>query len=329
MSTLALIDSPHARSLGLAVIRQHRSAPNRPLDVGSWRLAPARRGQNGVVWRAHAPGAVDLAIKLSVADEQRRGHREFGATRRIAERGLDLAPQPLALVVDDDVSACVATWCPGAPLDVGTAPASVVMQIGAALASVHRLDPMGLDPSTNGTSLRSIFDYAQRYAGRADRRRFSRLLAIAERAAGTDLPEESSCALIHGDPNLANVLDDGATIRLVDWEYGGAGDPCCDIADLCTSPTTVGFPPELRATVMASHAQALGNPDLVVRTRAYEIAFLTWWCARLGAPPLSAKLAGAEPVDPSAMNARSGHFRDRLAVALSLERAEVDRFLAI
>jgi len=37
-------------------------------------------------------------------------------------------------------------------------------------------------------------------------------------------------ALCHNDVHHLNVLDDGARIWLVDWEYGGRGDPLMDVA---------------------------------------------------------------------------------------------------
>jgi thiamine kinase-like enzyme len=40
-------------------------------------------------------------------------------------------------------------------------------------------------------------------------------------------------ALCHNDVLAANILDDGDRLWLVDWEYGGMGNPLFDLAGVC------------------------------------------------------------------------------------------------
>lgn len=57
--------------------------------------------------------------------------------------------------------------------------------------------------------------------------------------------ERSPVALCHNDLHHLNLLDDGQQLWLVDWEYGGRGDPLFDVAgflalhDLGPGPTAV------------------------------------------------------------------------------------------
>jgi thiamine kinase-like enzyme len=44
------------------------------------------------------------------------------------------------------------------------------------------------------------------------------------------LERRTAVTLCHNDPHHLNVLDDGGRIWLVDWEYGGRGDPVYDLA---------------------------------------------------------------------------------------------------
>jgi thiamine kinase-like enzyme len=81
--------------------------------------------------------------------------------------------------------------------------------------------------------------------------------AEIERARGA-VPERPC----HNDLLTANFIDDGARIRIVDWEYAGMGDVYFDLANFAANN---GLPPEettelLRAyfgTVTAEHDRAL------------------------------------------------------------------------
>jgi thiamine kinase-like enzyme len=50
---------------------------------------------------------------------------------------------------------------------------------------------------------------------------------------------EAILALCHNDLHHLNILDDGDRLWLVDWEYGGCGDPLLDLASfLCQVEST-------------------------------------------------------------------------------------------
>ena len=57
-----------------------------------------------------------------------------------------------------------------------------------------------------------------------------RLARIEERLLGDDPP----CPC-HNDLLAANFIDDGAAVRLIDWEYGGMGDRFFDLGNLAAN----------------------------------------------------------------------------------------------
>lgn len=57
-----------------------------------------------------------------------------------------------------------------------------------------------------------------------------RFLAIAERLEAAQLPMPTVFG--HHDLLPANVMDDGARLWLIDWEYGGYGTPLFDLSNL-------------------------------------------------------------------------------------------------
>lgn len=46
--------------------------------------------------------------------------------------------------------------------------------------------------------------------------------------------------LCHNDLLAANILDDGATLRIVDWEYAGVGNPLFDLASISSNAALTG-----------------------------------------------------------------------------------------
>jgi thiamine kinase len=57
-------------------------------------------------------------------------------------------------------------------------------------------------------------------------------LRARAREAATSLHAGSVACLCHNDVHYLNVVDDGQ-LRLIDWEYGGVGEPLFDLASAC------------------------------------------------------------------------------------------------
>lgn len=48
-----------------------------------------------------------------------------------------------------------------------------------------------------------------------------------------NLEQDCIACLCHNDVHALNVVDDGNSLRLIDWEYAGLGERCFDLASLC------------------------------------------------------------------------------------------------
>lgn len=79
-----------------------------------------------------------------------------------------------------------------------------------------------------------------------------RTAEVAKAVLATRVPRVTVC---HNDLHHLNVLDDGERLWLVDWEYGGVGDPLFDLAGLFSLHDAS---PAQQALVLETY----GQPDL-------------------------------------------------------------------
>jgi aminoglycoside phosphotransferase (APT) family kinase protein len=324
------VDVGTASRMASETIRQHRTHPDAVLSFESWAISRVAAGFNGVVWRARGDGVADLAVKLSVVDDRTRGRHEFASTRRLVESGLDVAPHPFAIVEDGDLTALVSSWCLGAPLVEPPPSDSPLWEtIVDRYIDIHRVPHAGLPTAVLGASVHQYLAAAQEYAERAQRRRFASLLEEVRRRLSEPLPDYRAAALIHGDVSIANTLVEREQIRLVDWEYAGVGDPCADLASLTTSPAHLDLPVDISEDLIHRHAAALGSEILVERTHAFVLASLLLWCARTGTRSRYSSVNGSSANPRFDVTARTDHYRDRLAEAMSVDRRQIDRALAV
>jgi thiamine kinase-like enzyme len=88
--------------------------------------------------------------------------------------------------------------------------------------------------------------------------------------------------LCHNDLHHLNILDDGDRLWLVDWEYGGCGDPLFDLASyLCQHDST----PAERDTLLDVYGQASRVPASLVAAACTAFDYVQWlwyrsWVAR-------------------------------------------------
>jgi len=102
---------------------------------------------------------------------------------------------------------------------------------GDLLARLHRL-PLrpGLRPRDFAATARALRDRLGVAAGRLGRQFEARAeVLFAELAARSDGPPVPC----HNDVHHLNLIDEGERLWLVDWEYGGSGDPIYDLAGYC------------------------------------------------------------------------------------------------
>ena len=117
--------------------------------------------------------------------------------------------------------------------------------------------------------------------GRAIPGRFESLAVVeayrdTARARGADVPSEFDDALdvarriaerraevtrrpCHNDLLNANFIDDGARLRIVDWEYAGMGDPLFDLANFAVNHE---LGPDERATLVRAYTGETNDADL-------------------------------------------------------------------
>ena len=192
-------------------------------------------------------GVAVKRFRSHVDDGERRLYggeprREWRALELLARYAPGLAPRPVREDLGADPPLIVMSRVPGEPL--GTRPVSDDQEdaIAAALVRLHHAIP----PSVLGTVERAPGS-PQLLPGRIremacacnaelldsmPRRAYRAALAWlgsggAERAASvTGQP-----VFARGDPNLANHLWDGNSVRLVDFEASGRGDRATELAD--------------------------------------------------------------------------------------------------
>lgn len=316
--------------VALAVIDHHRRQTIQSVTTGGWTANRFATGFNGVVWRARSSRGEEVAVKLSLVDSRRRGQREFSATRRLADEGVDAAAVPLALVEDADLTALVSSWCPGSPLaSLPRADSPTWSRVVATYVAVHGCSCSGLETAVDGATISQFLDVAETRAVYASRTAFLPVLRELRRRLDRPYSDRCTKALTHGDTGFANWLVDGDEVRLVDWEYAGVGDPCADMAGICTHPSHLDLDETTRTRLILEHAVALGSEELVERTLAFVLALLGIWCARTGVANLYPRLPGAVGTPLFTENERVDHYRDRLCQALEIDRSELDRALQI
>ena len=194
-------------------------------------------------------------------------------------------------------------------------------------AAIHTLAGTELEETVDGSTPASYFEVAASHAQNAGRWRFLPVIDLIKSQIPTSLPTAHARGLVHGDASLANMLVDGAVLRLVDWEYSGFGDPCSDLAGFCTHPRQLGLSDALVDRLIRDHATALGSGDLEIRTRAFLRACLAMWCARTGASSLHRRVPGAKGTNQLDDAVRADTYRTWLARELSWDRADLDKCL--
>lgn len=197
-------------------------------------------------------GLSNLAWRLDAGDGSwfvRRGHPDaarLGVDRRSeckvlhAVSAAGLAPDVLAC--DPSAGLLVTRFIEGAPWQA--ADVAVEANLRRVAGSLRRLHEL---PIPDG--IRAV-DYARQArhlaAGLSPPRGTAAILRSRASDAFARLgAREFASTLSHNDLHHLNLLDDGARLWLVDWEYGGRGNPLLDVAgflalhELGPQPTAV------------------------------------------------------------------------------------------
>ena len=102
---------------------------------------------------------------------------------------------------------------------------------------------------------------------------FEWMVAIAddiEKVLGRNPPEPVAC---HNDYLSENFLDDGEKIWIIDWEYGGQGDPYFDLGDFAVEHP---FTSEQEELIIREYCGTL-RTDRLYRMLLHKIISDLWW----------------------------------------------------
>lgn len=160
------------------------------------------------VLRIDKPAAAELGLDRAA---------EHAALEALAAAGLAQAPVFFDAAAGVQLRPFITgrAWTPGDARRPGN-----LARLAQLLRELHALPPTGrrFDP----------LDAARRYAGQLGTPQAHRLLeAVAATFAGIPPAPRVLC---HNDPVCGNILDAGAGLQLIDWEYVGLGDPFFDLA---------------------------------------------------------------------------------------------------
>jgi aminoglycoside phosphotransferase (APT) family kinase protein len=249
---------------------------------------------------------------LFVADDRRRAWREWVALDRMRRAGPRLAPEPVAYLPDGPLPQPVVVyrWTEGAALTGQITSVQDLSELVLALRTIHRapdlpdIEPMiayHQPPDYAGylAEIRENVDRVQAWARRQESEAGPRpdwaadlpLLApvIGETAT---LAEQLVCAsgmsgayptpaLIRVDGNLDNILRDACRrLTFVDWEYSGAGDPACDLAELRWHPGASHLPDEWWDVALDDYPPLPGDVEFQKRLALYNRLLPIWWVGR-------------------------------------------------
>lgn len=155
-------------------------------------------------------------------------HVEHAVSRLVATAGV--GPEVVAFIEPE--GALVTRFIAGTPVtDAAVHDARMLERIAHTLRRIHQAGAV----EATFSAFRVVEAYAltaARHGGKlpAQYERAQPIGAAIERA----LPSEPS-VLCHNDLLNANFIDDGATIRVVDWEYAGMGDRFFDFGNFAVN----------------------------------------------------------------------------------------------
>lgn len=233
-------------------------------------------GESYETWLAAAPGAPRPEIVLRAA---RRTREELPVATEEEVAALELAPaglgpQPLGLIEHTDPGGhCYPVMAESLVRGVVPAVSDWTIRLGSRIAGVlarlHAETWAAPGPvSTRHTNPVRRIDFAREIDGVVEHwssRLGSRWKAWAPlvapmrayaRSMTADIESVRDFALLHGDPNLTNILVAEGVPTLVDWEWAQIGDPARDLGFLGGLVHGAPWYPPLHADERLSLAQA-------------------------------------------------------------------------
>jgi hypothetical protein len=286
-------------------LRVVRAAYASGTDIWTEGDVTARRvhgGANNALYHVRLDGQ-QIACKLCVDDGRGRAGREYGALCLLQAAGVPIASEPILL----DESCTVLPlptvayrWLPGETLG----PLVTPEQVAALLESIQQAHALRQDDFDGAALAEAWFHWFDLSPYLEELQEFlvqyggwlvhhdpdgialqERLVCLADRctralsaATGDTGRGRFPLRLCRVDPNLANaVWSREGTLRWVDWEYSGWGDPALDLADLRWHVALEGVSEAQHARIRDGYIRPADDPHFEERLAVWDRLLLTRW----------------------------------------------------
>jgi len=292
VSETSATDSPEAR------VRAALAAHASTRSLAEAALEPVRGGLSNHTWQA-GQGDHRYFVRLGGPESETLGvDRASERTMLAIVAAAGLAPRLLAC--DPSSGLLVTQFVMGPPWRREDAHESRnIERIAERLRVLHQLDPpsgirrvdFAVQARNLETQLHALADACQAGRTGGDDAGNPIEIAVASVAAIRRVADAafdrlasrgSRPVLCHNDLHHLNLLDDGIRLWIVDWEYGGIGDPLFDLASYaCQHEFTV----DERAELLDAYAagSAFQAPALDAACAAFDVVQCLWyllWAAR-------------------------------------------------
>lgn len=230
----------------------------------------------------------DVVVKRFRSYARGEPRREWLALSMLARHAPDLAPAPVRAALDAEPPVVVMSRLPGD--DMGTRPLTTG-EVAAVTASIRRLhgavppdvlaaaEPMPFGPVAAVARVRAMTAAVGVPADPAGRRALRRACTWLERAQVERAAARGHTEVYgHGDPNLANYLHDGGTVRLVDFEDSGRSDRAWELA-IFTEHLSVHGRGQVPAELALGHFETSAAER--ARIREYRRLLAAFWLLML------------------------------------------------
>ena len=244
------------------LIRHLSAVPSASEAWNGWQTQQIHEGGNNQLFRATSDQS-DFAIKFTIRDERDRAGHEYAALRSLQEANLDLAPQPILLDRDSyHQPVVVQSWLPGEMVQEPPHTDEAWSDWLQYIATIHTVTPDQVTVELNncGSNANGAEGYAReirRIRGSAVEGGVSRpVLELVEKLKSLSINHWPPVAtsLCRADYNVRNFIRHEGTLKSVDWEYAGWGDPAEDMTELITHVTYMDIPDSRREVIIDAFA---------------------------------------------------------------------------
>ena len=252
-----------------------------------WQTMPISGGGNNLLFRATGELG-DYAIKFTIRDERDRARREFAALRALQESNLTLAPKPILLDTDSyEHPAVIQSWLPGHMVQEAPHTDQDWSDWLEYLANVHELSPERVQVDLQDCLENANGGYAREAARLRDtvgkEGLSTQIVELTEklRRLPLDRWEPVPTRLCRADHNIRNFIRHDGSLKSVDWEYSGWGDPAEDVAEMMAHATYMDVPESRWESVIDTYANLSDIENVRDRIRVCLAIKIVGWAVRL------------------------------------------------